>query len=66
MLIASFLSYQHYRICVTYVQPYVPTQTEKKLPAFWWFYTTWDEEFFHRPILCLAAQFLRWNYQDIP
>ena len=40
MLIASFLSYQHYRIYATYVQPYVPTRTEKKLPAFWWIYTT--------------------------
>ena len=25
---------------MTYVQSYVPTQTEKKLPAFWWIYTT--------------------------
>ncbi len=39
--------------------PSFSNQTEKNFPAFWWFYTTWDEEFFHRPILCLAAQILR-------
>ena len=25
---------------MTYVQPYISTWTEKKLPAFWWIYTT--------------------------
>jgi len=40
MLIASFLSYQHYRICVTYVQLYVLNQVEKNFPTFWWIYTT--------------------------
>lgn len=42
--------------------PSFSNQTEKNFPAFWWFYTTWDEEFFHRPILCLAAQILRWPW----
>ena len=34
---------------------------EKKFPAFWQIYTYLGRGDFYRPILCLAAQFLRWG-----
>src|SRR5699024_2967305 len=53
IFLSPSLNPQHYPICSSYVQPYVLNHVEKKLPAFWWFYTHLGRGDFFGPILCL-------------
>ena len=54
-----FINRQQYRTAFAYVQTYVFRYVEKNHPAFWWIYTRLGRGNLHRPILCLATQFLR-------
>ena len=62
ILLPPFFNHQHYSKGLTYVQLNVPNRAEKKLSAFWWFYTYLGQGVFSRPFsLFIAAQFLRWG-----
>ncbi len=54
-----FINRQQYRTAFAYVQTYVFRYVEKNHPAFWWIYTRLGRGNLHRPITCLATQFLR-------